>query len=328
MLVFSIILLTLALATFAVSVYLKTGEERRVLNKEKGEYEYVFVKNEFPNKIIRWVSIGLGSLSALFLVLGSFYTQDVGTAVVERDITGNVVGKSTTSGLHWKAPWVVPVEWNIRNQNVSMLTPQNDAENGAGYEADGPQITVQDKDGVSSNVDISLRYSIKPDAVEAIYRSYKDEETFKQAMVYQEIRAVVREVPNEFTTLELLTQRGEVEAAIQKALEKRWKGTGVMVDSVSLQEIRPPEVVQKSYADAQQALINVTKEQSKLEAAEVSAQQKVVQAQADADANRLLQESLTDSILKQRYLDTLKELAASGNVVVVPEGFNGLVNVR
>ena len=44
-------------------------------------------------------------------------------------------------------------------------------------------------------------------------------------------------------------------------------------------------------------------------------------------ANAILAASLTDPILRQRYLDTLKELAAAGNLVVVPDGFNGLVNV-
>ncbi|MEO8094865.1 MAG: hypothetical protein ABI632_08030, partial [Pseudolysinimonas sp.] len=85
--------------------------------------------------------------------------------------------------------------------------------------------------------------------------------------------------------------------------------------------------VTSAYAAAQEAQINVQTEEAKLEAAKVSAQQKVVQAQAEADANKILAASLTDAILQQRYLDTLKELAAAGNLVVVPEGFNGLVNV-
>ncbi len=52
-----------------------------------------------------------------------------------------------------------------------------------------------------------------------------------------------------------------------------------------------------------------------------------MQAQAEADANAILAASLTPAILQQRYLDTLKELAQAGNLVVVPEGFSGLVNV-
>ena len=116
--------------------------------------------------------------------------------------------------------------------------------------------------------------------------------------------------------------------AIQEALTQRWQGTGVTVDSVSLQQITPPKSVTDAYAAAQNAQIKVSTEKNLLEAAQVSAQQQVVQAEAKAKANDTLNKSLTTNVLKQNYIDTLAKLAASGNVVVVPEGFGGIVNVK
>ncbi|PRY70095.1 SPFH domain-containing protein [Glaciihabitans tibetensis] len=277
--------------------------------------------------VATWVSASLALIAVTFAAFASFYTQDAGTAVVEKDITGNIVGQSNSTGLHGKAPWVNTVEFSIRNQQVVFAgTSDNDSDNNGGV-ANGAQITVQDADGVSSNIDIALRYSIAPDSVTDIYKEFLSEENFKKSFIEQDVRSVVRLVPNQFSTLDLLTKRGEVEAAVLEALEDRWSDDGVIVDSISLQEIRVPDAVKESYAAAQQAQINVTKETANLEAAQVSAQQKVVQAQAEADANAILNGSLTENILSQRYLDTLKELAAAGNLVVVPEGFNGLVNV-
>ncbi|GAA2754342.1 hypothetical protein [Amnibacterium kyonggiense] len=100
------------------------------------------------------------------------------------------------------------------------------------------------------------------------------------------------------------------------------------VDSVSLQQITPPKSVTDAYAAAQNAQIKVSTEKNLLEAAQVSAQQQVVQAEAKAKANDSLNKSLTTNVLKQNYIDTLAKLAASGNVVVVPEGFGGIVNVK
>ena len=68
--------------------------------------------------------------------------------------------------------------------------------------------------------------------------------------------------------------------------------------------------------------------QNLLQAAQVSAQQQVVEAEAKAKANDTLDKSLTQNVLKQNYIDTLAKLGASGNVVVVPEGFGGIVNVK
>jgi regulator of protease activity HflC (stomatin/prohibitin superfamily) len=276
----------------------------------------------------RWAAIALFLLALILGVFSSFYRQDVGQANVLRDWTGNIVGYETVSGLHPKAPWVDTVTFDVRNQRAVFVTEQQFGEgDNIGGSPDGPQITVQDAEGVTANIDIAIRYSLKPDSVIDIYSQYYNEENLRTRLIFNDIRSVVRSVPGSFDTLEMLTDRNAVQEAILEALERRWEDDGIIVEDVALQEIRYGESVTAAYAAAQEAQINVQTEQAKLEATKVSAQQRVVQAQAEADANAILNASLTDAILQQRYLDTLKELAQGGNLVVVPEGFNGLVNV-
>jgi len=280
------------------------------------------------SRAARWAAILLFFLALVFLVFSSFFRQDVGQANVLRDWTGNIVGTETASGLHPKAPWVDTVTFDVRNQRAVFVSEQEPGQgDNIGGSPDGPQITVQDAEGVTANIDIAIRYSLDPAAVSEIYSAYYNEDNLKQRLIFNDIRSVVRSVPGRFDTLEMLTNRNAVQEAILEALEARWADDGIIVEDVALQEIRYGEQVTGAYAAAQEAQINVQTEQAKLEAAKVSAQQKVVQAQAEADANAILAASLTPAILQQRYLDTLKELAAAGNLVVVPEGFNGLVNV-
>jgi len=275
-----------------------------------------------------WAAGLLLLLGVVLIVFSSFFRQDVGQANVLRDWTGNIVGYETASGLHLKAPWVDVVTFDVRNQRAVFVTEQESGEgDNVGGAPDGPQITVQDAEGVTANIDIAIRYSLKPDAVIDIYSQYYNEENLRTRLIFNDIRSVVRSIPGKFTTIDMLTDRNAVQEAVLEALEARWEDDGIIVEDVALQEIRYGESVTAAYAAAQEAQINVQTEQAKLEASKVSAQQKVVQAQAEADANAILNASLTDAILQQRYLDTLKELAAAGNLVVVPEGFNGLVNV-
>ncbi|WP_108251223.1 prohibitin family protein [Planctomonas deserti] len=282
-----------------------------------------------PNRIAAFTGAAFAVIAVIFLAGSSLYTQDAGEAKVLKDITGNIVGQNNSTGLQTKAPWVETVTFNIRNQQVVFAGKNGEGSDNSGGATNGPQITVQDRDGVSSNVDIALRYSIRPNAVTDIYREFLNEDNFKKSFIEQDVRSVVRLVPNSFSTIDLLTKRGEVETAVLEALEARWEDDGVVVDSISLQEIRPPESVVASYAAAQEAQINVTKEQANLQAQEVKAQQKVVNAQAEADANALLNASLSPQILQQRYLDTLKELAAAGNLVVTDGSNSGvLLNVE
>lgn len=284
--------------------------------------------NVIISRAARWAAAALFFLAVLFVLLSSFFRQDVGQANVLRDWTGAIVGYETAAGLHAKWPWVDTVTFDVRNQRAVFVSEQLPGEgDNIGGAPDGPQITVQDAEGVTANIDIAIRYSLDPNSVIDIYSAYYNEENLRTRLIFNDIRSVVRSVPGRFTTIQMLTDRNAVQEDILKALQARWKDDGIIVEDVALQEIRYGEQVTNAFAAAQEAQINVETEQAKLEAAKVSAQQKVVQAQAEADANAILAASLTDAILKQRYLDTLKELAAAGNLVVVPEGFNGLVNV-
>jgi len=284
--------------------------------------------NVIISRAARWVAVVLFVLGAGLILASSFFRQDVGQANVLRDWTGSIVGYETQAGLHWKAPWVDTVTFDVRNQRAVFVTEQSIGQgDNIGGAPDGPQITVQDAEGVTANLDIAIRYSLDPDSVVAIYSAYLNEENLKTRLIFNDIRSVVRSVPGRFTTIQMLTDRDAVQQAIFDALERRWDDDGIIVEDVALQEIRYGEQVTAAFAAAQEAAIQVQTEQNRLEAAKVSAQQKIVQAEAEAEANAILNASLTGAILQQRYLDTLRELAQAGNLVIVPEGFSGLVNV-
>jgi regulator of protease activity HflC (stomatin/prohibitin superfamily) len=257
----------------------------------------------------------------------SAYAQDTCDASVVVSWTGDILGQETASGLHVKAPWSTVKTFSVRNQQVVFAGDRAETDY-TGGSALGPDITVHDLDGVTSRIDIAVRYSIRPDQVTTIYRQFRDETSFVSQFVTQDIRSTVRDAPNSFSTLDLITKRATVNTAIQDQLEQRWQGTGVTVDSVSLQQITPPKSVTDAYAAAQNAQIKVSTEKNLLQAAQVSAQQQVVEAEAKAKANDTLNRSLTTNVLKQNSIDTLAKLGAAGNVVVVPEGFGGIVNVK
>lgn len=262
------------------------------------------------------------AIAVITLAMSFTYTQGIGEAKVLRSWTGEVVGQDETPGLGTKSPFTSVVDFDIRNQQAIYVG------NGEGDNVTGPQITVTDKDGVRSDVDLTVLYSINPAAVSDIYREHRNQETFKSRVVEQDIRSVVRTIPGKFSTQQLLNDRAGVEGAISEALTARWAEQGIVLESVALQEVRPPSEVLARYADAQSAQAQVAKETALLEAAEVKAQQKVVEAQAEAEANDILTKSLTKEVLEQRYLDTLRSIGENGNLVVVPDGSTPLVQTQ
>lgn len=278
-----------------------------------------------PNAAARvGVALAAALLGGGMLIFSSFYTQEVGEAKVIKNWDGTIEREDTTAGPDWKFPNQEAIDFDITGQQaIYKLNGQSTGDE----KVNGPEITAQDKDGVTANIDVAVRYSIKPDSVSDIYTVYKSQEGFISRLIDQDIRSVVRNVPSSYSTVDVLGKRGEIEQKIVDGLKARWEKQGVIVDSVALQGIRYPQVVQDRFTDAQNAKTQVVQEQAKLDATKISAQQRIVEAEAQAEANRKLAASLSPEILQSQQLETLKYLGEKGNVFVVPNGSNPLIQV-
>jgi regulator of protease activity HflC (stomatin/prohibitin superfamily) len=225
-------------------------------------------------------AIGAGVCALGLLFFNSSYTQDVGEAVVLRSITGELAGQSTSPGLHLKAPWVETIVYDTRNNTISYVGTGET--NNSGGSAQGPQITFQDREGVTGNLDVVVRYSIVPDAVTDLYSGYRTQEDFVNRVITNDVRSLTRDVPARFGTLEVFTNRPQI------------------------------------------ARIAVERARAEQETARVEAETRVIGARGEADANRVLSESLTDQVLRQRYVDAI---GRGSTVYVVPEGSSPLVQI-
>jgi regulator of protease activity HflC (stomatin/prohibitin superfamily) len=269
---------------------------------------------------------GAAALVVLALVLvgfSSYYSQDAGEARVQKSFTGKLVGQTTAAGPHWKAPWVSTINFDVRNNTVTYIGNGKEGDHSGGS-ATGAQITFQDKDGVTGNLDLVVRYSVQPDAVLKIYKEFKSQENFVSKVVTNDVRSVARNIPSTYSTIEVYNDRSKVEAGIRQALEDRWTKDGLVVEEVTLQEIRYSDGVKQRFDDAQAARIAVEKAQAEQQQASVEAATKKIEAQGIADANAVLTQSLTPEVLQQRYIDALSK---ASTIYVVPQGSTPMVGV-
>ena len=118
----------------------------------------------------------------------------------------------------------------------------------------------------------------------------------------------------------MLTDRSRYTQAVQEKLSEKWEPIGLTVEQVSVQDVRYPDSITSKYAEAQAAEVARQQAEKEQETAKVEAETKKVVAQGEADANAILTQSLTSEVIQQRYIDALKEIGQSGNLVVVPEG--------
>ena len=142
------------------------------------------------------------------------YTQDAGDVKVLRDFGGNIAGSSSETGFHVKAPWQDVITYDIRNNVISFVG--DGEEDYFGGSANGPQVTINDSGGASANIDIQVNYSLDPSKAIDIYRDYGTQENFVRSIAAVDARSIPREVAGQFDTITVLTNRGELTAAIQE----------------------------------------------------------------------------------------------------------------
>lgn len=284
---------------------------------------------------IRFVGLIPVLLGVVSLLLSTFYTQDIGEVIIVKNWDGALVGTTDNTGLHTKAPWQDTITYTTRNMLINFY--QSEGYSYDGGSARGPQVTVNDKSGASANIDIQVIYSLDPSAAMDLYANYGTQTNYTASYLSNDVRSVSRQVSGRFDTITLLTDRSQYQQAVQDALATKWEPKGLHVEQVSVQEVRYPEEITNKYAEAQSAEIakaqalneqeaaKVRAETKKLEA-QIDAETQIIKAQAEADANRIINESLTENVLRQQYIDALTEIGKNGNLVVVPEGSTPLVN--
>lgn len=255
------------------------------------------------------------------------YSQDVGEVVVLRSLGGNLAGSTTDAGFHFTAPWNDLITFDTRNNLINFYGKDTEYSYDGGS-AEGPCVTVNDKSGSSANVDIQINYSLDPKTAEYLYTEYGTQENFTKNYAANDLRSVAREVSGQFDTITMLTDRAQYTKAVQKALEKKWSKIGLTVEQVSVQDISYAKSITNAYSDSQAAEVEKAKAQNQQETAKIKGETKVIEATKEAEANRVLNESLTDNVLTQEYIDALKEMSKNGNTVVVPQGSTPVVNTK
>lgn len=260
------------------------------------------------------------------LCMGSsvIYTQGVGEVVVLKNWGGSLAGHDEDAGFGFKAPWQDTVTYDIRNNVLSFMGDEEE-DQFEGGSANGSAITINDRGGASARIDVQVNYSLEPSAAEELYVNYGTQENFVKSVCAVDIRAIPREVSGNFDTISILTVRGEYTKAIQDALQNKWDNYGLQIENVSVQNVVYPDSIVNKYSDAQAAEIAKATAKNNQEVAKVDAETKIIKANGEAKANKILQASLNDNIIQQNYIDALKEISKNGNLVVVPEGSSPIV---
>jgi len=259
------------------------------------------------------ISFGIIAFIA-FIVLGTlsnnlFLTIDPGQkGVLFKRFGGGLDTKNLyDQGFHIIAPWNKVYVYDVRTNEA--------------FE----KMEVLSKNGLSIKCELSYRYSPKPEEVGFLHN--KIGKNYHERIVIPEIRSATREVIGKYLPEELYSSKRE---AIQIEIFERTRDAvgkkHLILDAVLIRDITLPPSLQQAIEQKLKEEQESLQYEYRLVKERKEAERKVIEAQAKADANKILNASLTSNILQDKGIEATMELANSPNakVVIVGGGDAGL----
>ncbi|MFA7244882.1 MAG: SPFH domain-containing protein [Candidatus Magasanikbacteria bacterium] len=286
-----------------------------------------FKKNNFksnmetinPNKYsMKKTLVVIFSIFLFFILLSfasSFWIVVGAGETGVKSLFGKVMDEELSSGFHFKNPFVKITKVGIRTRDYTMSIAQ-----GEGNRSGADAITALTKEGLSVDLDITVLYHLVEEKASDVYRDLGL--SYEESIIRPQIRSVIREVVANYNVKDIYSdKRQDVAAEIEKRLKERMDPRGISLEEVLFRHVELPANLASSIQQKLQAEQETERYNFLLEKEQKEAERKRIEAEGQRDAQKIINESLSDRYLEYLYINSLKDREGT---IYVPTGSNGL----
>ena len=284
----------------------------------------------------------IGVIVGILAVIGGIFVCMSMTMVGQGEVgvvwtaKNGVQDEVLTPGMHFVHPLAKVKDYPVAQQQLVLSNNPEDynSNNHADWHVDAPA------DGGMVKMNVTINYNFIGERVVELYTKFNgmDGDAIVNNMVQNSIIAYIKEVTPKFTVMDIYsTKRADVSEAITTYLnEKLTAEYGINVSSALIIDVQLDEALnakiqakeqakqdaEKAELDKQTALAQAETDKVK---AETEAAVTIKKAQGEAEANRMLSESITPALIQMKEAEARQKhgwVTVQGAGTVVANGQN------
>ena len=264
--------------------------------------------------------LGAICFGILFLVVGvvtifCVKTVPAGYVAVQYDVNGGIKNEVLQQGVHIIPPTIQTTLYSVGLEQSYLTSDER------GDSKDDESFSASSSEGKALQIDLTFTYQYRPENVVDVFNRFKgqDGKSVRDSFIKPNIISWTKEIIAHYKVSDILgAERANINLAITDYLVKKFEPYGITVSNVSLINIEVDEetrnainakITAQQNAETQSINNQTSIDKAKADAevaktnAQAQADAKMIEAQAEAEANKLLEQSLTDKILRQGYIE-------------------------
>lgn len=268
------------------------------------------------NLNLKFIKIGVGAFTTFVIFLILFVTSvfQIESGTKGLVFTNGSLNKVANEGLHFKVPFIQTIK------KVDVTTQS----------VESPRLKSSSKDlqDVSSSINVNYRFDVN-NLIEIYEQTRFDVD---ERIIKPRIQEVLKSVSAKYTAEELIQKRPQVKQEIDVILKEELAKYHVIVEDVQLTNFNFSETFNQAIEAKQTEVQNALKAKNILERTKIESEQRIVQANAEAEAIRIQAEAIRSQggseYVQLKWIEkwsgnTPLYISDSSNLISIPNTING-----
>lgn len=166
------------------------------------------------------------------------------------------------------------------------------------------KLTTQTKDAQYLTSVLDVKYKVNESNAYLVFKQYRTLENMSNSLIAPTTQRVLELITTKYNVIDILGEkRSDIYSELEMELAKEFKKYGVQFRSISITDMDAGAELEAAITAEAVAKKEVETAEQNLQKAQKDKERKIVEAQAEKEANELLDQSLSEKVIQQMWIE-------------------------